>query len=158
MLTAIEQATEDAPKKMIRQTKDLARLNLDDPELQEAFYHMLKGTISREKLKEKEKKKEMTPRMNEKAYVSLFTYIHNEGAKSPPTIKIGYAPPEILKAVFVNDEVVEAILVKREELGGKDKDSGADETFKSEFIGKRRPGIDEKLLDFKLAKNSKDYD
>ena len=58
MLTAIEQAAENAPKKMIRQTRDLARLHLDDPELQEAFYHMLKGTISRDNLRDKLKEKE----------------------------------------------------------------------------------------------------
>lgn len=52
MLTAIEKASETAPKKLIRRTKDLARLDLDDPELQNAFYHMLKGTISRDQLEE----------------------------------------------------------------------------------------------------------
>lgn len=155
MLDAIEKATEDAPKKLIKQTRDLARLDLGDPALQEAFYHMLKGTISREKLKEIE---EMTPHMKEKAYVSLFTYINNNGVKNVPTIRIALAPPEILKAIFVNDEIVEAILVKRQELGGKDRDSGADEAFKAEFMQKRRPGIDENLLDFKLSNNSSSYD
>lgn len=155
MLTAIEEATEEMPKKMLRQTKDLARLTLEDPELQDAFYHMMKGTIQREKLIEI---KNPTPRMKEKAYVSLFTYVHNEGTTKPPTIKIARAPREILKALFVNDEIVDTIILKREELGGKDKDSGADELFKTEFLGKVRPGIDDKLLDFTLSKNSKDYD
>ena len=158
ILKAIENATEEAPEKLIIETKDLARLNLEDPELQDAFYHMLKGTILRDKLMNLKEKGELTPKMKEKAYVSLFTFIHNEGAKSPPTIKIGSAPPEILKAVFGNDEIVEAILLKRKELGGKDKDSGAEEAFQSEFIGKRRPGIDEHLLDFKLSANSTKYD
>ena len=96
--------------------------------------------------------------MKEKAYVSLFTYINNEGSKSPPAIRIALAPREILKAVFGNDDIVEEILDKRKELGGKDKDSGAEEAFKSQFMGKRRPGIDEKLLDFKLSNNSSEYD
>lgn len=155
MLTAIEEVSEDIPKTMIRRPDDLARLDLRDPELQEAFYHMLKGTIPRGKLKEEI---ELSPRMKEKAYAPLFTYIHIEGVEKPPSIKVARAPPETLKAVFVTDEIVDAILVKRKELGGKDKDSGANDAFKNEFINKRRPGLDEKLLDFDLSKNSSAYD
>ena len=162
MFTAIEKASEAAPEKLIRRTEDLARLKLDDPELQNAFYLMLKGTIQREKLIElKEEAKELPPRQKEKGYVSLFTFIHNEGVKKIPTIEIAHSSREILKAIFVNDEVVEAIIAKRKELSGKDKESGADEAFKIEFMGKRRHGIDEKLLDFSLPKSKKissDYD
>lgn len=156
MFKKIEEVAENVPHKVILQTKDLARLDLGDPELQEAFYHILKGTILREKLLEMEN---MTPRMKEKAYVSLLTYVHNHGKedKPPPAIRIALAPREILKAIFIKDEIVEAIILKREELGGKDRDSGADEMFKSEFINKRRPGLDENLLDFKLSSNSDEY-
>lgn len=58
----------------------------------------------------------------------------------------------------MSDEVVQEVIDKRTKLGGKDKDSGNDTAFKNEFITKVRPGIDEKLLDFELAKKSSDYD
>lgn len=159
LLKAIEDAAEEVPKGMIKRTVDLARLHLEDPELQEAFYRMLKGTISRDKLKELKEKGELTSRMKEKAYVSLFTFIHNEGAKGKvPTIKIGYAPPEILKAVFEKDEHVEAFILKVNELSEKEKESGAEDLLKSAFIGKLRAGIDENLINFKLPKKRDDYD
>jgi len=155
ILSSIEQASDDSPKKLIKQTKDLARLKLSDPQLQEAFYRMLKGTASREEIKQMAKP---TRRMKEKSYPSLLTYIHNHGKDNPPTIRVALAPPEVLKVVFPNDDVVKAIVEKRKELGGKDRDSGADDLFKSEFVEKRRPGIDENLLNFKLSDQSADYD
>lgn len=159
MLTAVEKAADEAADNTIRQTKDIARLDLGEPELQEAFYFMLKGTIERDKLMELIEEKEITPKMKEKAYVSLFTFIDNEGAKDKvPAIRVALAPREILKAIFEKDEVVEEILVKRVELGAKDKDSGADETFKNAFLGKVRQGLDVNLLDFKLSKNSDEYE
>lgn len=146
MVTAIEEASEKSYK--IKQIKDLARLELEDPELQEAFYRMLKGTISRNQLIEISKD---NPQIKEKGYPSLFVFITNHGTKHVPTINIGKAPKELLKAIFIEDEIVNSILIRRKELSGKKKESGADETFKSEFLSKRRPGIDENLLDFKLS-------
>lgn len=167
MLNEIEKASElafkDSSKRFIRETKDLARLKLEDPELQQAFYHMLKGTIARDKLEAervelKEKGEELPSRMKEKAYVSLLTYITIDGnaRSTPPTIKIARAPREILIAIFEKEEVVENLMSRREELGAN-KDSGADELFKSEFVGKVRQGIDEKLLNFELSPNSAFY-
>lgn len=155
MLTAIEKAADEAPKNLIRRTKDLARLNLDDLELQNAFYHMLKGTITRDQLEELTN---LSPRRKGKAYVSLFTYINIDGANKPPQISIARSPRETLKAIFMTDEIVDAVIERRTKLGGKDKDSGNEAAFKNEFILKVRPGIEEKLLNFELSKNSSDYD
>lgn len=151
MLNAIEQASADAPPKMIRRIQDVARLNLDDPELQEAFYRMMKGTISRDKLKNM---KNLSPRMKEKAYVSLFTFMNYNGKSSTPKIMVQRAPSEILKAIFDNDEIVEAIISRRNELAAS-KDSGADTAFKNEFQNKCRSGIDDKLLDFRISASDK---
>lgn len=151
LLTAIEKAADEAPKKSIKRVRDIARLDLGDPELQQAFYYMLKGSISRENL---QAKKELKPSMKAKAYVSLFDFINYEGAKGTPRIEIQKSPREILKAIFGSDEVVEAIIVKRQELEKSD-DNGASSAFQSEFSDKRRSGIDDKLLDFKITSGDK---
>lgn len=151
LLTAIEQAAEKVPKKTMRRIQDIARLDLEDPELQEAFYRMLKGSISRDQL---ENVKDKGARFKEKAYASLFTFIHDGGTGDPPKIVIQRAPREILKAVFASDEIVEAIILRRNELS-LNKESGSEAQFKSEFIEKRRPGIEDSLLDFKISVGTK---
>lgn len=159
LLTAIEKASEAAPEKMIKRVKDIARLDLDDPELQKAFYHMLKGTVTREKMQEiiKDDKQDIHPDIKEKSYVSLFNFINYEGASANPRIEIQKAPREILKAIFISDEIVEAIMTKRQELASNN-DSGASAAFQMEFCDKRRPGLDDKLLDFKITSGEKkDY-
>lgn len=158
LLTAIEHAAEAAPEKLIKRVRDIARLDLDDSELQKAFYHMLKGTVTRQKMQEIVKNKDAHIGAKEKGYVSLFEFINYDGASATPRIDIQHAPREILKAIFASDEVVEAIIVKRQELADS-KDNGAESAFQSEFCDKRRPGIDDKLLNFKISKgNKKDYD
>lgn len=155
LLTAIERAADAAPKDSIKRVKDIARLDLGDPDLQQAFYLMLKGTLFREKLREMKK---VNGRIQEKGYVSLFEFINYDGARGTPTIEIQHAPREILKAIFVSDEIVEAIIVRRQELADS-KDNGASNTFKNEFSDKRRTGIDDKLLNFKISGGDKtEYD
>lgn len=150
MLNAIEQAADAAPEKLINRIQDIARLNLEDPELQEAFYHMLKGTIEREKLKE------APPCCKEKAYVSLFKFINYDGKDGKPKrIVVQMAPREILKAIFESDAVVEAIIAKRNELAAN-KDNGSELAFKNEFNEKWRTGIDDNLLDFRISSGKKD--
>jgi len=150
MLDAIEHAAEEAPKETIKRIQDIARLNLEDSELQQAFYHMLKGTISKG---EREENMHAKPSIREKSYVSLFTFIHYNGKDKTPPIVIQRAPREILKAIFMNDEVVEAIIAKRNELS-----KGEEMQFEKEFMDKRRPGLDNKLLDFRLSDGNKsDY-
>jgi hypothetical protein len=155
LLSEIEKASDKAPDKLIKQIKDIARLELEDHELQEVFYRMLKGTISRDEITAM---KDPSDRQKEKSYPSLFTYINYDGRKDTPTIRIALVPRETLKAIFLEDEAVEAIIKKRRELGGKNRESGSDALFRSEFIDKRRPGIDDQLLDFTLSPNSKKYD
>lgn len=151
LLTAIEKASDAAPEKLINRVNDIARLELGDPELQEAFYHMLKGTVSREELREI---KEPSPRMKEKLYVSLFSFINYKGADKTPTIKIQHTPREILKTIFSDEATVDAIILRRQELADS-KDNGASTTFQTEFSGKRRTDIDDQLLDFKITGGDK---
>ncbi len=154
MLDAIEQAAQEAPEKLINRIEDIARLKLEDSELQEAFYKMLKGTLPRERLKELQTQS-LKSQIKGKAYPPLLTYIHYNDKQ---IIDIQYAPKELLKAIFIKDDIVEAIVVRRNELA-KSKDAGAKVTFENEFKEKRRAGIDDTMLDFKISTSEKtDYD
>lgn len=158
LMNAIEKAADNAPEKFINRINDIARLDLGDPDLQKAFYHMLKGTVTREQLAEM---KNLSSRMKEKSYVSLFSFINYNGEKGTPTIEIQKAPREILNIIFnhdgSNEGIVDEIIAKRQELA-KSKDNGASDAFKNEFSEKRRPGIDDKLLNFKITSSDKsDY-
>lgn len=146
LLQAIEEVAKKAPKSLINRIEDIVRLDLEDPELQKVFYHMLKGTVKRDKLKSLPKESSI----QEKAYPSLLNFIQN----GTDEIKIGLCPKEILKAIFLKDEVVEAICKRRQELSSK---GGEDPTlaFRNEFQDKRRPDIDPGLLNFKISPSDK---
>ncbi len=132
----------------IRTIENISRLQLDDFDLQEMFYRMLRGTISKDDLKavnEEDKKRVEELSKNEKAYVPFLTYIRKDSTK---TINVWLAPRELLEAIFESEEIVEAILVKRKELG---TNRNADvNSFKSEFLGKQKQGISDDLLDFPI--------
>ena len=123
---------------------------------------MLKGTIPRKKLLQI---KEASSQMKEKMYLSLFTFINYEGAEETPKIEIQKAPREILKAIFPDDETVNSVIIRRQELANsckkedKNKKIEAATTFKNEFLSKLRAGIDEKILNFKISCSKKnEYD
>lgn len=145
LFTAIEEAADQAPEGSLKRIEDMGRLSLSDPELQHVLYRMLKGTLTREELK-KLQNSSFTPRMQEKAYVSLFTFIHNKDEK----ISIQRSPRELLKAIFESDEVVDAVLTRRNELA-KEKNSEKKAIFESEFKNKLRVGLSDRLLDFNVS-------
>lgn len=155
LLTAIQEAADTAPENTIKDTSDIARLDLKDADLQRAFYLMLKGSVSREEFKKME---EGTSEIHEKAYTSLLNYINFDGKKAVPRIVIQRAPREILKTIFLKDDIVESIIARRNELAKK-KDEGSKNIFESEFKDKRRSDIDDQLLDFSISSSSKsEYD
>ncbi len=152
LVEAIQQSADAAPKKSIHRIEDICRLDLKDQELQEAFYHMLKGTVTREQYKEMAKNNPLANR--EQHYISLFSFINFNGKKGAAVIKIERAPREILKVLFVHDDVVDALIARRSELSQSD-DNGGGKTLENEFVGKRREGIEDTLLDFSLSKKDK---
>lgn len=158
MLDAIQNAADEAPQGMIKRVEDIARIHLEDPELQKAFYFMLKGSITRDELY---KITDISPRIKEKAYVSILTFINYNGKaekEDSARIIVQLAPREILKAIFQKDEIVESIIVRRNELAAN-KNSGSQQAFENEFKDKRRPDIEDKLLDFRITSTGKrEYD
>jgi hypothetical protein len=149
LFKAIEEAANEAEDKLIRRVEDIARLQLKDPVLHEAFYHMLKGSISREQLKDLESSNR--PFKKGKAYVSLLNFINYDGKDGKmPIIEVQHTPYEVLRAIFGSDEIAKIIITKRQELADS-KTDGASDAFANEFKGKRRPGIEDQLLNFKIT-------
>ncbi len=152
LFQAIEEAIDRGPSELCKRIEDIARLNLGDPELQKVFYHMLKGTGRRKDLKTLPN----DPDIKEKAYPSLFTFIHN----CDQPIVVQRCSKEVLKAIFLKDEVVDAICTKRRELSAvKGQKSAVTKIFKTEFNEQRREGLDNDFLDFSITESDKtDYD
>lgn len=134
----------------IRRIEEIRRIRLSDPELQHAFYQMLKGTTTREQWHDMQcgEKKMLSDRNREKGYFSLLDFLKHE--KNNAAIKIRHAPRELLLAIFGKEEVVEAIVARRKELNPKNTPD-ASVQFASEFKGKQKPGISDELLDFNLT-------
>ena len=156
LVTAIEQAAikaESNHKKPIKRIQDIVRLDLEDAELQEAFYHMLKGTTNKnEQDKETNDKNEQvvfepTTRNQERTYFSLLAFVNMQKSTK---VKIKLAAPEVLKAIFGKDEIVQSILVKRKLVDAQNAE--AVEQFTQEFLNQRLPDIPANFLDFTFGR------
>ncbi len=135
--------------------ENLSQIKLSDPELQEVFYHMLKGTIGRKERKEIEKYRAISNQHREKSYLSLLNFLSFKKVNStdrPEPIPIYQAPKELLLAIY-EKEAVNEILIKRREFKHTKKDSSSEKTQKKEsfadFIFKQAKviPIDNEMLD-----------
>jgi hypothetical protein len=138
-----------ADNEKIRRIEDVQRLKLASPDLQEAFYRMLKGT-KRKTVAETDEK--VTQRNLEKGYYSLLTFIKHE---KNPKIAIHLASRELLKAIYGSNEIANAILQTRKELKKHPKEGSRQ--FNDEFKGKQRPEIKDDLLEFKITSGVHPY-
>jgi len=155
LLNAVQEAADKMPKGSINGIQDVTRIQLDDPQLQEVFYHMLKGTIDKE-----EYKKNPNAYKNQvgKTYFPLLTFFNYEGLDKFIVVRL--APTELLLAIYGNPEIVQKVIETREELskqlrstkGTLTKDE-AKEKFKTEFESKQSPEITD-ILDYSLSKPS----
>lgn len=157
----IASADKLAEVEKIRRIEEIRRIRLSDPELQHAFYQMLKGTTTRDQWQEmqqnknSDEKKPLSDRNREKGYLPLLDFLKHQ--KDNPVIKIRHAPRELLLAIFGKEEIVEAIIARRKELDPK-KTPDASVQFANEFKGKQKPGISDELLDFNITKTKKTHD
>jgi ribosomal protein L20A (L18A) len=153
-LMASTEKLSDADK--IKRIEEIQRVRLEDPVLQQAFYHMLKGSSTKQEmtmLQTGGREGENIPlseRNQEKGYYSLLDFIKYEDV----AIVVQLASRELLLAIFGNEEVVEAIILKRKELS-KNPPHDAESQFTNAFKGKQKPGINDELLDFKITKTDK---
>jgi hypothetical protein len=135
-------------KDKLRRVEDMSRLKLDDPELQDVLYKMLKGTVKKEDTKEK-----FVLKNEGTSYLSLLDYIHFEKSK---IITIRFASRELLEAIFGSSEIADQIIVMRKELCAV-KNHPESNLFAQKFKGKQINGISDDILDFEIGYN-KDID
>ena len=135
----------------IRRIEDIQRVRLADPELQEAFYHMLKGTTDKKQLALFKKDNSLSMRNEEKAYLPLLDFLKHQ--KENPKIVVQLASRELLIAIFGKEDIVEAIIQKRNEVNPKSGDASTQ--FANEFKGKQKSGISDAILDFRITATDK---
>jgi hypothetical protein len=127
--------------------KNLSKLDLCDPKLQELGYLMLQGT------------KGYNPaEQPQKGYPSLAAYLKSN--KEARKIKVFLTSPEMLEAIFEDPSVVESIITERERLSkavrrSKEPMTNADATREfTELFGNHKHVLDESILDFGVTKTS----
>lgn len=167
----------------IKDTEELSNLNLGDPELNEILYKILHGAPSIEMPKPPEEKNvpelifsptKDTVEQDDDADGQALDKLESQEYKSPkgyysildyltvakiPKIRVYLASPNVLKAIFNDDNVVQQIINTRKELyQGINSDNNAknqlSDTFKNMFLGKQDPVFDEKILDFTVSKTN----
>lgn len=124
ILEAIIKLSDEEDKAFEGHIGNLARVKLPDMELQEAFYHMLKGTVHT--LDKVEDYQAISQKHQEKSYKSLLDFLRDSALKGagdrPERINLYTAPKELLLAIYQgNEAVVKSILDKQEELKKLDK-------------------------------------
>jgi hypothetical protein len=156
---------EAAEKNNIKYGDEMDSLNLQDEDLQMVFLKMLEGTqkkaekaapIVKDDAEEEEEEEEIDEHdfQSEKAFLSIKNFFHFNHTQVQ--IKIYTAPKEILQAIFVEEEIANQIMNKREELFAmikKDETEKAKEILES-FRAKKRADIKDELLDFSVSKTN----
>lgn len=156
-------------EKRPKEPKDLALVELSDPQLNEVLYKMLRGTPCPEgpqqqsPLMKKEKEEdtgEVEPPDSSayrsvEGYCSLLDFI----TKSPyHKIRVYLAPKEVLKTIYGDDKIVESILQERQELhrrATKDEDlKELTSSFKTLVDSYRDPNIDSDMVDYSVTKTT----
>ena len=144
MESVIKKIRKEEFLKEFKNEKQISIIELEDVELQEALYRILKGSSSDKK----------------KGYPSFLDYIvFSENSKQ--TISVYLAKVEMLQVIYPNKSVVDEILSKRELLylavkqksvGGGISKEEASEEFKRLFgKGQYATKIDPSKLSFKVS-------
>jgi hypothetical protein len=99
IIRAFEQIPVQERTKFNNRVDSLPQIKLADPELQEVFYYMLKGSVSRVEL---EAVRQISPSHAEKTYPSLLDFITESHKSAQPkgTIAIYRAPKELLTLIY----------------------------------------------------------
>jgi hypothetical protein len=143
--------------KVIQCTEDLTKIRMPDPELQEAFYFMLKGTKTKEQPKAQNSREDLSVSKaslkqleDEKhSYYSLLQFVkYNDEA-----VSVRLASEEVL-AIFFQPQTVNQIIEQRKqlkkELNANNK-ALINQQFKEFCKPFLKPGVEESALDFSLS-------
>lgn len=181
MLDRIIEVTKDNP---ITTPQEVSKLDLQDEDLQYAYYMMMKGIQKKDDGAKKESKKQPQPSSQkplggmeedeeedeevgvnvdeefepDTISISLKNYLHFN--PSQKEIKVYLASREMLQVIFQNAETANAIIEEREQLYRQIDSMGPDLASQEleKFRAKKRSDIKDNLLDFKVTKtNPADY-
>jgi hypothetical protein len=171
ILSQLTQIYQNLPKdKQITQASDLANLDLNNPELNDIFCKMLRGTPrslettqlpSQETTEEEtgsEAKEDGEEYTSDTGYYSLLDYI---SMKNKPKIRVYLASRELLLAIYGDPAAVESIIQERNALYKQVADGGvkppeATKIFQAALEGKSQFNA---ILDFGVTKtNPKQYE
>lgn len=138
--------------------ENLAKVKFSDPALQEAFYQMLKGTISADE--NSEDYAGLGKEYEAKSYKSLLEFLRPQAlsgaADQPEFIEIYRAPPELLLAIYPNRDIVKKIMEKCEELEEekitKDEKRIKFKAFIDEFDSAINPIVPKQFLKYDMTK------
>lgn len=180
LIDAITKAIDLLPKeKLPKKTGDLANLVLDDFELNQFLYQILRGvpTINGANPEQKESegqfnlKQDVTSNENEEevspsadeyrspeGFYSVLDYVTG---KKNQKIRVYLAPRSVLLAIFSDRTTVENIINERESLFQQaltsEKMDALSETFKNQFERMKDPSIDGNSLNFSVTKTNPKY-
>jgi hypothetical protein len=117
ILDEIIKISDEKVKAFEGRIENLATVKLSDPELQEAFYYMLKGSMENRSTIDIEEYKSINLKYREKTYPSLLDFLRDQKMpnRSPETIVVYSAPPEIIYAIY-GKEIGTQVISKIEEL------------------------------------------
>jgi hypothetical protein len=137
--------------------ENLAQVKFNhDPELQEVFYQMLKGTIDTQEEIAIEEYKSIDTNYRAKSYKSLLDYLRDCAMPNcqgtPAKVIVYLSPPELLFAIYEKEAALQ-IMKKIEDL---DNSELTNDIKKQEFESMakdlaKNAGISNKILDFSVS-------
>ena len=152
LLSAIQTAADNSPEGSIKKIEDIYRLNLNDKQLQEVFYKMLKGSVEKEKYKKVDNSLKGNPK---KTYFPLLTFFNFNGLDKKIAVRL--APKELLIAIYGNETVADEIIEARQNLSRELKKESSTLTnqeakimFSSQFEAKE-PAEVKSILDYTIS-------
>lgn len=179
IITALVRSVDELPSdKRPKKAADLANIRLGDEQLDDVFYKMLRGapynevynaestsiTPSPEQAQGDEDQsdasvieKEGEEYKSPKGYFSLLDFITLQPVNK---VRVFLAPTEVLKAIFIHDDIVNDIIRKRKELyhqalvTDSEGVKSLSASFKNEFDNREDPAVGSDILDFTVTKTN----
>lgn len=151
-----------------QEIEEIASIAMPDAELQEAFYHMLKGTVDRTDSQALSRYVKISDAHARKSYYSLLKFVRNgsdfNGAAQAAALWIFRCPKETLMAIYGSEDLAQQIIAYRAANRPKSTQGPAEkqkctQCFLQTYQGKQRSGISDQFLIYEMAKtNPKIYD
>lgn len=150
IFAALIRESEELPK--LKKTKEIATIDLKDPDLNEVFTRMLKGAYEKPPPKE-----EQRPLKLKEGYYSLLDFITVD--KNKLKLRVFLLSRQLLAVTFGSPQVVEDIITTRNALYRNVKNNvldanSASNEFKGLYGNSQQPFVPAEILDFGVSKTN----